>query len=272
MTFAIEFDFDAKREGEIDPALAAQSTLAARSVWLDLQGESAEVVREHLARLGIDEPTLALLFDETERPPFNVFPGCLHFTLREGRFVDGGFVTVAVDVVLGKGFLATIHDRPTQFLEQVRRTYKGDFFDHARTLGFLLFELADHLTHGYRTTLSSVTERVEATEAQLFGDPGDAIFRDVADLIRDLLDFRKLIVSSREIFHELATRRSPYISESTQPFLEKKGKLLERLSADAATEREVLSESLTLYMGIVSHRTNKVVTRLTVISMIFLPL
>ena len=34
----------------------------------------------------------------------------------------------------------------------------------------------------------------------------------------------------------------------------------------------MLSEVLNLYMGIVSHRTNKVVTRLTVVSMIVLPL
>jgi magnesium transporter len=72
--------------------------------------------------------------------------------------------------------------------------------------------------------------------------------------------------------HELATRKSPFISQTTQPFLEKKGVLLERLSADVTTEREVLSESLNLYMGIVSYRTNQVVTKLTMVSMIFLPL
>jgi magnesium transporter len=38
------------------------------------------------------------------------------------------------------------------------------------------------------------------------------------------------------------------------------------------TEREVLSESLNLYMGIVSYRTDQVVTKLTMVSMFFLPL
>ena len=37
-------------------------------------------------------------------------------------------------------------------------------------------------------------------------------------------------------------------------------------------ERETLAETLYVYMGIASHRTNKMVSRLTALSMIFLPL
>ena len=47
---------------------------------------------------------------------------------------------------------------------------------------------------------------------------------------------------------------------------------LERLGEDVSSEREALNEMLHLYMGMVSHRTNKIVNRLTVISTIFLPL
>src|SRR4029450_11390586 len=65
---------------------------------------------------------------------------------------------------------------------------------------------------------------------------------------------------------------SPFIAESTQPFLDRMVGTLERLGSDLAVEREILAETLNLYMGIVSHRTNRVVNRLTVISMVFLPL
>jgi magnesium transporter len=47
---------------------------------------------------------------------------------------------------------------------------------------------------------------------------------------------------------------------------------LQRLGDDLTTEREILAELLALYLGIVSHRTNRLVNRLTVISVIFLPL
>ena len=37
-------------------------------------------------------------------------------------------------------------------------------------------------------------------------------------------------------------------------------------------DRDILSESLNLYMSLVRHRTNEVMKRLTVVSVIFLPL
>jgi magnesium transporter len=47
---------------------------------------------------------------------------------------------------------------------------------------------------------------------------------------------------------------------------------LERLGSDLTVEREVLAEMLNLYLGIVGHRTNRVVNRLTALSAVFLPL
>ena len=91
-------------------------------------------------------------------------------------------------------------------------------------------------------------------------------------LIRALLEYRNAIVAARETLDELATRRSAFVPASTQPFLDRQTVPLDRLAHDAATERTVLSEVLNLYMGIVGHRTGRVVNRLTVVSMILLPL
>ena len=46
----------------------------------------------------------------------------------------------------------------------------------------------------------------------------------------------------------------------------------ERALQDLLAYRDILSESLNLYRSMVSHRTNAVMNRLTVISVIFLPL
>ncbi|HUG92464.1 MAG TPA: magnesium transporter CorA family protein [Planctomycetaceae bacterium] len=272
MPLAIEFDFATKREREIALADACASCRDGRYCWVDFDGPGVTAAAPFLHSMGLDDLTVETLLEDDERPRFNVFPSCLHFTLREGRFVDGEFRAIGVEVILGPQFLATVHREPAEFLRKTRETYREDFYEHSQTPSFLLFELADHLTHVCRDTLTTMAEKIEAIEVQLFGDPGDEIFLAVSDLIRDLLEFRKMIISAREVFHELATRRSPFISEHTQPFLEKKAVLLERLSADATIEREVLSESLHLYMGMVTYRSNKVLSRLTVISIIFLPL
>ncbi len=272
MTFAIEFDFHRKQERTISLDEVADQPSDGFYYWIDLEGEPQEVEMAFLARMGLDRTTLDALFDEDGPPRFNVFHSCLHFTLREARVVNEQFRTVPVQVILGLHFMLTSHESSVEFLADMKRTYREDFLAHSQSHGFLLFELADHLTHVYRLTLTEISEQIATIETQLLGETEDEIFREVYDLIRWLLEFRKIIISSRETVHELATRKSPFISQTTQPFLEKKGVLLERLSADVTTEREVLSESLNLYMGIVSYRTNQVVTRLTMVSIIFLPL
>jgi magnesium transporter len=47
---------------------------------------------------------------------------------------------------------------------------------------------------------------------------------------------------------------------------------IERVLQDLLVDRDILSESLNLYMSMVGWRTNRVMNRLTVVSVIFLPL
>jgi magnesium transporter len=47
---------------------------------------------------------------------------------------------------------------------------------------------------------------------------------------------------------------------------------VETVLQDLLVDRDVLSGTLSLYMSMVSHRTNEVMKRLTVVSVIFLPL
>jgi len=60
--------------------------------------------------------------------------------------------------------------------------------------------------------------------------------------------------------------------EATQPFLANMVGTLEHVLQDLLVDRDILSESLNLYMSVVSHRTNAVMNRLTVVSVVFLPL
>jgi magnesium transporter len=112
----------------------------------------------------------------------------------------------------------------------------------------------------------------ERVQGKIFDTQDDEIFTEVSNVTRDLLSFRKTMLASREVLNELSSRKSPFVSESTQPFLERMVGTLERLSADLSVERDILAETLNLYMGITSHRTNRIVSRLTVVSAVFLPL
>jgi len=106
----------------------------------------------------------------------------------------------------------------------------------------------------------------------IFGKVDDRIFNRVAEVTHDLLQLRKNVLADRDVLLQLASRRSSFVNESTQPYLANMVGALDRVGNDLTVERETLAETLNLYLGIVSHRTNRIVNRLTMISAIFLPL
>lgn len=177
-----------------------------------------------------------------------------------------------VDLIIGERFILSLHRGGVEFLELAKRHYKQFFLKFAQSLGFLIFELWDHLIEGCRKVFSNLENEVEAVQSRIFGDVDNQIFSRVAEVTHELLVVRKNVLADREVLQQLAVHRSSFVSETTQPFLNNLVQTLERLGSDLTVEREVLTETLTLYLGIVSHRTNRVVNRLALISVIFLPL
>jgi magnesium transporter len=143
---------------------------------------------------------------------------------------------------------------------------------HAKTPSFLIYELWDHLLDSYVVVQNDLEDRVEAMESTLISDVNDAVFRDVAELSSSLLHFRKVLMPARAVLTDLSSRKSRFISEATQPFLANMVGTVERILQDVVVAREILANSLNLYMSVVGHRTNEVMRRLTVVSVIFLPL
>lgn len=271
MAYAVAFDFEKKHEDRIDLHEVAKAREAGKYCWIHFDSTETDEALVLLADLKIEAEAIKRTFQEQDRFLFELYKSCVLFSLLEvsGRV---GSRTSVVRVLLGDGFMISIASKHVEFMRRVRERYRESFQSAALSPGYLLFELSNHLAHVYQETLHSFSEQIEQLEDRLFVETESDLFLEASELIRGLLAFRKTVVASREIIHELATRRSPYISETTQPYLEKHASLLERLSQDATTEREVLSEFLNLYMGMVAYRTNRVVTRLTIISTIFLPL
>lgn len=279
MIRVVQFDFERKVEKSIPVEEVGRALGEGCFCWIDADLSEAQDVRS--AERAVDDLLLCRGVSELARREVlgpdregrhDVYPECLHFAVTEGTIRDGRLKTAHLDVVLGCCFLVTFRRRPVELIERMRQTYREDFLKFAKTPGFLLYEIADHLTEMYRRALQCLAEEVERVQLELYGEVDDSIFKRVSTIMADLLALRKTVTAARELFHELATRRSPFVSETTQPFLENMAGSLERLSEDLRTEREVLNEMLNLYMGMVSHRTNKVINRLTVISAIFLPL
>lgn len=268
----VEFDFTAREQRPIPVSEAAAALEAGKSCWIDIDTTDSSALEALLVTLGINRVAIEELLAGQVGGRHDVYEDCLHVSVSAPRFDNSQLSFAHVDLVLGERFLITLHRGRIDFLEVVRRNYPHFFQRFAQSLGFLLFELWDQLIDTYRKALREIESEVEGVQDSIFASVDDKIFGRVSEVTHNLLQLRKNLLADRDVLHELAVRRSSFVSESTQPFLDNMVGTLDRLASDLTVERETLAETLNLYLGIVSHRTNRIVNRLTIISAIFLPL
>lgn len=270
--FAVALRFDPKEEKPIDVAEARAALDEGWFVWLDVDLRT-EGWKEALDALGCVHPEV--LEDALAGEPATQvarYETCLHVALTACRFGEKGFELDRVDLVAGERYLLTLHRCSPLFLRRTKKQYRDDFRRFARSSSFLVYEIWDHLIDEYLQVQKLFEERVERVQVGLTTDVDDAIFSKISALGSDLLHFRKVLLPARSVLIDLSTRKSPFISEATMPFLQNMVGTVDHVLQDLLVDRDILSESLNLYMSMVGHRTNRVMNRLTVVSVIFLPL
>lgn len=271
----VGFDFEHKRETDLALDQVATALDGGTFVWIDVELSEPQGARTFLM-------SLALLSDETIDDILSAEP-----MTQLARFEDyvsfalsgctplgaGGFEVDRTDCALGANFLFTLHRRPAAFIDRMRRHYHQEFTRFARTPSFLIYQLWDQLVESYVAVQRSLETQVAALHTELMRpDDDEDVFDRVGKLGIDLLRFRRVVVPARSVVRDLGTRRSLFLSDLTQANLQNLGGVLDHVLQELVIDREILSESLALHESVVSHRTNAVMKKLTVVSVVFLPL
>jgi magnesium transporter len=269
----VSLDFATKEHKKLVVEDIQPSMDAGQFVWIDVDIAQTEEARTLLTKLGLCAPEI--IEDALSREPATQiarYDDYIHLVLSGCRLAGHKFDLERVDAIIGEGFLLTLHKGQPLFLEAVRRSYVKDFQRFAKSPSFLLYELWDHLIDNYLAIHKKFEERVEQVQHRLIGDVDDAVFAEASELTSDLLHLRKVVLPARSVLTDLSTRKSPFVSEATQPFLNNMVGTIERVLQDVLVDRDILNGALNNYMSMVAHKTNAVMSRLTIVSFIFLPL
>ena len=270
----VVFDF-ATKTLERPPAASAQLAMEqGKFAWIDLEYTDGHAARDFLSGLGtFDEKTIEHIFNNEASTHLSRFPDHLHLLLSACRFDPSGRLLLErIDAVITQHSLITIHQQPHFVIDIIKGEYQSDFTDFAQTPSFLIYELWDALIEHYAETQKQLEYKVEQLQIELFQTSDDSVFGRVAEIGENLLHLRGVLMPARTVLTELATRRTNLISEATQTALNNMTGTLERILQDVLVDREILTQSLSLHMSMLSHRTNQAMSKLTVVSLIFLPL
>jgi magnesium transporter len=268
----IGLDFRKREETALAAHEISDALRADQFVWIELCTRDSAAARSFLECLGlVDDAAIGAALSRDAVSSYSRYDRHLHLVLTP--LAESDLAERRIDVLLGERFLITLYTHRISLLDTLRREYRSDFLQFARTPSFLLYEIWDQLLQNYLNVQKRLEARVEALQLELKEEQVDgAVFGRVSDLGADLLKLRRVALPARTVLTDLATRRSLFISDTTQQALANLSGTAEHLLGDLVTDRELLSESVDLHMSRVTHRTNEVMKRLTVVSVVFLPL
>jgi magnesium transporter len=175
-----------------------------------------------------------------------------------------------IDVFAGKDFLITVVDDPDcpatrEALERARRD--GDDEHPARLLYLILDTIVDH----YFTAIDHFDEHIDQLEDQVFNSPSPEILNRVFSIKRDLIDLRRVLVNTRDASLHLQRDPNTIIDAEHQMYIRDTYDHVARLLDSVETQRDLLNNTLDIYLSSVSNRTNSVMKVLTVLGTIALP-
>jgi magnesium transporter len=174
-----------------------------------------------------------------------------------------------IDIFAGKDFLITIVDpvcpATTEALERARRD--GDDEHPAR----LLYLILDTIVDRYFPAIDHFDDRIDQLEDAVFDSPSPQILNQVFSIKRELIGLRRVLVNTRDSCLHLQRDPNTIIDSEHQLYIRDTYDHVARLLDAVETQRDLLNNTLDIYLTSVSNRTNEVMKVLTILGTIALP-
>jgi magnesium transporter len=248
--------------------------------WINVDGLSNRDVIEAIAKK-YDLHPLAMddVLNPSQRPRVEEFPtseehpGRIFVVVRMIRLDADRLRNEQVSFFLGHSTLLTFQQSKSGVFEGIRqrlavrdsRVRRGD-------VGMLFHALLDAILDPLFPILEVYSERLEMIERSVLSTARPGTLKLIHRAKRDLLLLRRATWPLRDVIHQLQREPRGCLSETAQIYLRDLNGHVIQLIDLLETYREFAAGLTETYMSVVSNRMNEVITTLTIISTIFVPL
>ncbi len=135
----------------------------------------------------------------------------------------------------------------------------------------LLYLILDTVVDNYFPVLDHYDDCIEDLESKVIDKPEPDTLQAIFALKRKLMEVRRILVGTRDATLHLQRDQDSIVDSEHQPFVRDIYDHVIRLLDSVDTQRDLVTNSLDVYLSSVANRTNDVMKVLTVLSTIALP-
>lgn len=183
---------------------------------------------------------------------------------------DGEWLLQEIDFFIGSNFLVVTHDSHVPLLDETFERFCRE--EGKKDVSGLLYDILDAIVDEYFLYLDDLGERSQAIDEQIFASFDQKNLEQILDLKRDLAAIRRVVAPARDAINVLLRRDPPILDTAHVFYFQDIYDHLIRITDSIDTYRELATGSLDAFLSLQNNRLSNVVRRLTVISVIFLPI
>ncbi len=242
-------------------------------VWVNVDGlGDADLLKKLGEIFGLHTLALEDVLNVHHRPKVEEYDKEIFIITRMACLRNDVLDIEQVSFFLGKNFVVSFQERPGDCLEPVReRIRKGGQRIRFMEADYLAYALLDAIVDGYFPVLEHFSERLNALEDVVVGNPDKQVVEQTHEIKRDLQVLRHGIWPLREALSRLSGDM-PLIHDETKLFLRDCYDHVIQIIDILETYRERAAGLTDLYLSSLSNKMNEVMKVLTIIATIFMPL
>ncbi|TIU99832.1 MAG: magnesium/cobalt transporter CorA [Mesorhizobium sp.] len=243
-------------------------------IWLDCTGLANIPLIEEIGRIFSLHP-LALedVVNTGQRPKVDFFENHAFVVV---RMIDD--VTAhryeQIAVFFGRNFVITFQEREGDPFDPVRKRIESSMPNRlrARDADYLAYALIDAIVDSYFPPIETAGELVDSIEDQMLRAADKHQMRRLHELRRDANVLKGVLWPMRDALATLIRNDVSYVKPETKIFLNDTLDHSLRLIELVETQRDMLTGLIEMHVSLSQARTSDVISYLTIVSVIFIPL
>ncbi len=236
-------------------------------IWVDAALPTSDDLARIAALLELHPLVVEDIEEGNQRSKVELTDGLIHLVVFSLTYTDE-VVSTEIDIVMGQGFLLTVHDGGWDGRAIERLSTTGLEPVMARGVDHLLWAMVDSIVDGYFPFVDRIGDALDALEDDVVAHPEPLTLQRVFALKRELIDVRRVVSPVREILNQLTNRDLALIDAEEIIYFRDVYDHLIRLTDEIDNYRELAASTLDVYLSSVNNNLSIIVKRLTGVTVV----
>lgn len=243
-------------------------------IWIDIESKADEKVLGLLKRFGVHDMAIQDATRSRHPPKIEHFDDNTLIIFRGLGWssMQGDFNLIQISLFIGRNFIISLHETPSQSIRKLRENLIINPKRMAGEPSELAVSIMKNIAQRYVEILLDLETRLDEVEEQVFVEADDSLLAELTRYKTRLRRMIRIATYHKTIAEALRSNKTKWLPGHLEHEITDVYEQIERGLTLANLHYQNCHDLTDGFLGMSSHRLNRIMQLLTIITVIFVPL